>query len=92
MVLLQLLSIHDRAVGVTNLGVMLLCAESYIASVIHDLENFAVLKIFQWHLKMTKLICHPWLSLISKNLWRRCHGKHIASIQLGFSRALGSAT
>ena len=27
MVLLQLLSIHDRAVGVTNLGVLLLCSQ-----------------------------------------------------------------
>ena len=61
-----------------------------MSSVIDDLENFAVLKIFQWHLKVTKLIvvsgCHssPKLSEVS--------GEHFASIQLWFSRVLCSAT
>ena len=57
------------------------CAESYMSSAIDDLENFARnfawFKIFQWHLKMTKLIWRHWLS-----------GEHIAFIQLWFSRAL----
>ena len=36
MVLLQLLSIHDRAVGVTNLGVVLLCFG------VHSIERFII--------------------------------------------------
>ena len=40
-----------------ELDFCLLVLNHTLSSVIDDLENFAVLKIFQWRLKMTKLTC-----------------------------------
>ena len=67
LVLLQLISIHDRAIGITDLGVMLLCAwqiSGWIDQCLFIVPN-------KWHFRISHMVYDK---PVNVTCWRRYYG------------------